>query len=132
MNDTDRLERRYRRLLSLYPRAFRRDHEQEMLGVLLDGAPDGASRPRLGEWLNLMRGALVMYVRHPSQPGRWERAHAQVMLPLRILLGLWLTFLTVVLLSLSSAPLWALLTGPFALLHFWFAYQLRRFPATPA
>ncbi|MGW4400070.1 hypothetical protein ACWEHA_32680 [Amycolatopsis nivea] len=32
------LERRYRRLLALYPRAHRAAHGEEMLGVLLDGA----------------------------------------------------------------------------------------------
>jgi hypothetical protein len=33
-----RLERRYRRLLTLYPAAHRAEHGAEMLGVLLDGA----------------------------------------------------------------------------------------------
>ena len=40
------LERRYRRLLVWYPAEYRRDHEEEMLGVLLAAARGGsASRP---------------------------------------------------------------------------------------
>jgi hypothetical protein len=37
MSDPPALERGYRRLLAWYPRAFRREHEEEMLAVLLAG-----------------------------------------------------------------------------------------------
>ncbi len=37
MTDSTALERHYRRLLALYPKAFRREHEQEMLSVLIAG-----------------------------------------------------------------------------------------------
>jgi hypothetical protein len=50
------LERRYRRLLALYPRAFRCDHEEEMLGVLLAGA-GGRRYPGVAEVLDLFRSA---------------------------------------------------------------------------
>jgi hypothetical protein len=50
------LERRYRRLLALYPRAFRYAHEEEMLGVLLAGA--GRRRhPGVAETADLLRSA---------------------------------------------------------------------------
>ncbi len=35
MTDVTHLERRFRRLLSWYPKAFRREHEDEMLVVLI-------------------------------------------------------------------------------------------------
>jgi hypothetical protein len=38
MSDVTGLERRYRRLVACYPRAFRREHEQEILAVLMAGA----------------------------------------------------------------------------------------------
>jgi hypothetical protein len=60
MSDSADLERRYRRLLACYPRAFRREHEQEILAVLMAGADDGQQRPRLGEAANLIKHALWM------------------------------------------------------------------------
>ena len=45
MSDSADLERRYRRLLVCYPRSFRREHEQEMLSVLMAGAGDGQHAP---------------------------------------------------------------------------------------
>jgi hypothetical protein len=50
MSASKTLERRYRRLLAFYPRAFRREHEQEILSVLLAGAAEGQRRPRLAEY----------------------------------------------------------------------------------
>jgi hypothetical protein len=38
MSDSARLERGYRRLLACYPRAFRPEHEQEILSVLMASA----------------------------------------------------------------------------------------------
>ena len=52
----DVLERRYRRLLALYPRAFRCEHEEEMLAVLLAGAGERPS-PGVAEVADLLRGA---------------------------------------------------------------------------
>ena len=39
------LERGYRRLLAWYPREFRREHEEEMLAVLMAGAREGRGGP---------------------------------------------------------------------------------------
>ena len=60
MSDSADLERRYRRLLAGYPRAFRREHEQEILAVLMAGADEGQRRPPLGEAANLIEHALWM------------------------------------------------------------------------
>jgi hypothetical protein len=53
-------ERRCRRLLVLYPRAFRREHGDEVLTVLMAGAEDGRWRPGPSEALDLVRCALRM------------------------------------------------------------------------
>ena len=60
MSDSAGLERRYRQLLAGYPRAFRREHEQEILAVLMAGAGEGQQQPRLGEAANLIKYALWM------------------------------------------------------------------------
>jgi len=63
MTDSKDLERRYRRLLACYPRAFRSEYEQEILAVLMAGAEDGQQRPRLGEAADLIRTATWMRLR---------------------------------------------------------------------
>jgi hypothetical protein len=60
VSDTTQLERRYRRLLAFYPTAFRSEHEQEMLAVLLAGAAEGQRRPSLAEAIDLVRNAILM------------------------------------------------------------------------
>jgi hypothetical protein len=67
VSDSAELERRYRRLLACYPRAFRREHEHEILSVLMAGAPDGQQRPGLGEAADLIRSAIWMRLR-PGVP----------------------------------------------------------------
>jgi hypothetical protein len=52
------LERSYRRLLALYPAGHRRVHEDEMVAVLMSGAPEGKRRPGIGETSDLVLGAL--------------------------------------------------------------------------
>lgn len=58
MTDAIGLERGYRRMLALYPRSFRGEHEEEMLAVLLDGAVEGQQRPGLAESVDLIRAAI--------------------------------------------------------------------------
>ena len=58
MSDQQILERRYRRLLACYPRSFRRENEEEILGVLLSTAADGQRRVGLTEAADLIRGAV--------------------------------------------------------------------------
>ncbi|HEX9515783.1 MAG TPA: hypothetical protein VF940_06370 [Streptosporangiaceae bacterium] len=52
------LERRYRRLLAWYPAKHRRAYGEEMIGVLMAAAPDGASRPGLAGACDLIGGGL--------------------------------------------------------------------------
>jgi hypothetical protein len=72
MTDTADLERAYRRWLRWYPKSFRREHEAEILGVLLAGASTGQRQPAPMECLDLLRGALWMRLR-PRVP-RSDRA----------------------------------------------------------
>jgi hypothetical protein len=67
MSESADLERRYRRLLRCYPRGFRREHESEMLSVLMAGAETQQERPRLGEAADLIRSALWIRLR-PGVP----------------------------------------------------------------
>jgi hypothetical protein len=84
------LERRYRRLLALYPRAYRERYGQEMLGVLLDCAGPRRRRPTLREAANLVGGALAYRTRHAladlTTP-QWRRAASvlAVLAPLAML-----------------------------------------------
>ncbi len=62
------LERGYRRLLVCYPRAFRRENGDEILGVLLSSARDGQRRAGLAESADLIRGGLRMRLRPATPP----------------------------------------------------------------
>jgi hypothetical protein len=80
------LERRYRRLLRLYPREFRARRGAEMLGVLMDGARDGQSGPARGDISDIVKGSLLMRLRGPR--GGWAPAFAMfaVLAPLYLVL----------------------------------------------
>ncbi|MGZ4200999.1 MAG: hypothetical protein ACXVRH_02945 [Thermoleophilaceae bacterium] len=129
MTNSSRLERRYRRLLAFYPKAFRREHEQEMLSVLMTAAPEGQRRPRLAESADLVRNGLFMQVRQTRLPGSWEYRHARLMLPVRVVIGIWLVFLTAIMYGYGHGGWWGALLVPAAALHFYIAYRLRRRPA---
>lgn len=64
------LERRYSALLAWYPAAFRREHEAEMLGFLMDSAREGQQRVGLADAADLIRGALTLRFRVPSAAPR--------------------------------------------------------------
>lgn len=68
------LERGYRRLLACYPRAYRRQNEEEMLAVLLACARDGQQRPGLAVAADLIKGAMRMRLWPASRPPRIVRA----------------------------------------------------------
>jgi hypothetical protein len=76
------LERRYRRILRLYPAAHRVAHEDEMLGVLLDAAKPGQRRPGIHDTWDLLRGALAIRLRRLPHTIRtdWSDALAIVSL----------------------------------------------------
>ncbi len=81
MSDFAGLERRYRRLLSWYPRSFRSRYEQEVLGVLMTGAKENQRRPGVAESVDVLRSALVMRLRRAgARPPVTIRAAVQLML----------------------------------------------------
>jgi hypothetical protein len=61
MTGPSRLERGYRRVLACYPKAFRRESEEEILAVLLATAAEGQRRVGLAESADLIRGAVRMH-----------------------------------------------------------------------
>ncbi|WNM41839.1 hypothetical protein RMN56_11070 [Micromonospora halotolerans] len=62
----DPLARHYRRLLLAYPRAYRRERGEEILGLLLDGAPAGRTRPTRREAADLVRAGLRCRLGRPA------------------------------------------------------------------
>ena len=91
MTDSAHLERGYRRLLACYPRAFRREHAEEVLAVLMASAPEGQKRPRLAESVDVFWSALKMRLRGPgpaSENRPWADALAlfSLVAPLFLLL----------------------------------------------
>ena len=76
---SDKRERRYRRLLALYPRDHRERHGEEMLGVVLDG------RPSWREGVDLVGGAIVLHLRRVL--GLDGRVHRRDVLSIVSLLG---------------------------------------------
>ena len=79
MTDHEHLERAYRRLLAWYPRKFRRENGQEILAVLLAGAPPGQRRPGLAESADLIRSGLWLRL-WPSVPRSARTVRAAVKL----------------------------------------------------
>jgi hypothetical protein len=61
MTDISPLERGYRRVLACYPKAFRRESEEEIVAVLLATAHEGQRRVGVAESADLIRGALRMH-----------------------------------------------------------------------
>ena len=68
MSYSSELERGYRRLLACYPRAFRRENADEIIGVLLATAAEDQRWVGLAESADLVRGALRMRLRPPGRP----------------------------------------------------------------
>ena len=79
MTDQEHLERAYRRLLAWYPREFRHENEQEILAVLIAGAPHGQRRPGLAEAADLIRSGLWLRL-WPSVPRSARAVRAAVKL----------------------------------------------------
>jgi hypothetical protein len=79
MSDPARLERRYRRLLACYPRAYRRENQEEILAVLLACAHDGQQRPGLAVSADLIKGAMRMRLWPSARPPSTVRAAVRLM-----------------------------------------------------
>jgi hypothetical protein len=80
MSNSADLERGYRHVLACYPKAFRQENEEEILGVLMDTAEEGQQRVGLAEAAALVRGALRMRLRPgPGRPPRTVLAAVRLM-----------------------------------------------------
>jgi len=79
MNDSTGLERRYRRLLAWYPKAFRRENEEEILAVLLAVAQDGQRRPGWSASMDLLGSALRARMWPAGTPPRRVRSAIRLM-----------------------------------------------------
>jgi len=102
------LEARYRRLLRWFPADHQAVHRDEMLGVLMESAEPGRSRPRLADSVDLMLGAARIRVRPRqalSDRSGWRDALAvySIAAPVLVLTSTLIGWLVVV--------VWARLTG---------------------
>jgi hypothetical protein len=93
VNGSAALERRYRRLLVLFPPDHRREYAEEMIGVLLASTPEGRRRPRVADAFDLIGGGLRARLRHDRtglSDARWPDALAvcSVALPVTLLAAL--------------------------------------------
>lgn len=125
MTDHSPLERRYRRWMALYPKSFRAEREDEMLAVLMQNADPEQTRPRPAEVANLARHGLRRRASSGRFPSRWEREHAKVMFPVRILVALWLCFISSMLIAYDRGELWLLVLVPGIVVHLYIAYRIR-------
>ena len=80
------LERRYRRLLRLYPCEFRARRADEMLGVLMASAGTGQDKPARGDVSDIIRGSLLMRLRGPRGGWPFTLAAFALVAPLFLLL----------------------------------------------
>jgi hypothetical protein len=108
MTGQTELERRYRRLLSCYPRSFLREHEEELVSVLMAGACQGQRRPGLAEAADLIKNAAWMRLR-PSVPPSPRTVRAAVRLMCAgaavTTLGLIISIISLPLIGRSAATL---------------------------
>jgi hypothetical protein len=79
MSEPARLERGYRKLLACYPRAYRRENEEEILAVLLACAHDGQQRPGLAGSADLIKGAMRMWLRPAARTPRTVQTAVRLM-----------------------------------------------------
>lgn len=127
MNDDSKLERRYRRLLACYPAAFSREHEEEILAVLMAGAEEGQRWPQMAEAADLLRSATSMRLRTRLRAfWAFEYKHRRVTVPMRVVIGIWLVTLTAILYGHGVGGWWGVLLVPAAALHFYIAYRSSR------
>lgn len=84
------LERRYRRWMGVFPASYRSHREDELVGVLLDGAAPDQERPRPADVLDLVRAGLAAQfrgIRVSRRRRRWGDAASIVGIVLAVLLG---------------------------------------------
>jgi hypothetical protein len=129
MNDAVILERRYRWLLRWYPRWFRDDIEDELLGVLMAGAGDGRRWPSAAEAADVLWTALRMRFWLPrpgTQSPGWTDAWAvfSVLGPVFVLLTNIVVVLVPPYFLRVHAVNWAGYTGPMPTQARWLSTDL--------
>jgi hypothetical protein len=97
-----RLERRYRRLLGLYPRRYREQHGEDMLGVLMTDSDKAGERPRASAVLDLIRNAFLVHTRYwwqmrATTTDSLAIRHPLVVIRIRLAVAVWLCVVTAVL-----------------------------------
>jgi hypothetical protein len=99
------LEARYRRLLRTLPPEYRRDRGEEMLGVLLELAGPGQTRPSAHERIDLLAQAVRVWLRAALRPTRRDvdATLAALSVALPVLLVIPLTTVAVELVAFSVA-----------------------------
>jgi hypothetical protein len=122
-----RLERRYRRLLSLYPKTFREARREEMLSTLMDGSEQDRKRPRADEAVNLVGHALKMQTLHSEIPDR----HPFGLLAFRAILAIWILVATVILFT-DGLWIWGIVVFAFFPLNAYLAERIVRRSIRPA
>ena len=122
MTDSNaRLERRYRRLLRLYPRSYQEKHGEDMLGVLMTESDRNGDRSRLAAALDLVRGAFLVHTRYwwqmrsATEHGRLAVRHPLVVIRVRLAVALWLCVVTAVL--CARGDWWGLALLVFVAIH---------------
>ena len=101
------LQRRYRRVLILLPRAYRADRGEEMLGVLMDSAPEQQRWPRLSEVLSLATHS-VRVRSGVSAPALSAQAARPLMRAVALLGTLYLSFLVAIVQFLGVRSSWGI------------------------
>jgi hypothetical protein len=95
--------------------------------VLMAGATEGQRRPRLAEAADLLRSATSMRLRNRWRTSwAWEYRHRRVIVPVRVLSGIWLVALTAIPYGYGLGGWWGVLLVPAAALHFYAAYRSLR------
>jgi hypothetical protein len=119
-NSDARLERRYRRLLGLYPRSYREQHGEDMLGVLMTDSNQGGGS-RLALALDLVRNAFLVHTRYwwdmraAIEHDRLAVRHPLVVIRIRLAVAVWLCVVTTVL--CAEGYWWGLTILLFVVIH---------------
>jgi hypothetical protein len=120
-NSNARLERRYRRILVLYPRGYREQHGEDILGVLMAESDEGKGRTRLAAAVDLVRNAFLVHTRYwwemrtANERGRLAVRHPLFVIRVRLAVALWLCVVTTVL--CVSGQWWGLAILLFVVAH---------------
>ena len=105
--ETGPLARSYRRLLACYPAWYRRVYADEMLAVLLAGAPQDKQRATIAEAADLLLGALRIRCQ-PARTGEGEPIWRDALAVLSVIVPLIILLTCAAQLIREGPPLWVL------------------------